>query len=296
VKGWDSKLLYKPYEGYLFILPWLLGFLIFSLWPMIYSIILAFSEYSIFAPMKFNGIANFREMFSEDKQFIDSLKVTVYYVVLSVPIRMVAALLVAIILNQKLRGISVYRTVYYLPSIVGSGVAMSVAWRMFLCRDGLPNVLLSYIGLGPFDFITSPDLGMGTLAMISAWQFGAAMVIFLAGLKAIPAELYEAARVDGSSRVQQFFKITIPLLSPTIFFNLVMSIIGSFQVFTQAFVITEGGPAYTTYVYVLYLYRTAFENFRMGYSSALAWILTIIVMGLTVIMFRTSNKWVYYES
>ncbi|MGB9678367.1 MAG: carbohydrate ABC transporter permease [Thermoanaerobacteraceae bacterium] len=287
--------LYRNYEGYLFISPWLIGFFVFMAGPMIYSFILSFMQYDIFTTMKFIGIKNFTDMF-RDSLFIKSLKVTIFYVFISVPLRLATALIIAMILNIGVRGMSIYRTIYYLPSIIGGGVAVSVMWKMLLSREGSLNTILSSIGLGPYNFLASPDLSLPTLSVIAAWQFGSAMVIFLAGLKQIPKELYEASTVDGATKIQQFFNITIPLLTPTIFFNLVMGMIGAFQVFTQGFIITQGGPANSTLFYVLYMYKVGFTQFRMGYASAIAWFLTIIILIITVILFRTSGKWVYYES
>ena len=295
-KGKNRNSLQRSYEGYLFIAPWLIGFLAFSLWPMINSAILAFADYNIFSGMTFIGLDNFRVMFTEDKMFGHSLLTTTIYVVVSVPVRLAAALLVALLLNQKIKGMSLYRTIYYLPSVLATSVAMLVTWKMVLSREGIVNKVLELIGLGPYDFLSNPDIALWTISFLAIWQLGSAMVIFLAGLKSIPTELYEAAVVDGSSSWQRFFRITIPLLTPTIFFNLVMGIIGVFQVFSVGFVMTRGGPANATYFYVLHLYRTAFESFRMGYASALAWVLAIIVMALTMLVFKSSDKWVHYEN
>ena len=296
MKGRKKTSLENPYEGYLFIAPWIIGFLLFSLYPMINSAVLAFTEYDIFSGMKFIGLGNFREMFTDDRMFVHSLSTTMKYVVISVPTRLIAALIVALLLNQQIRGMSVYRTIYYLPSVLATSVAMMVTWKMVLSRGGIANRVLALIGIGPYDFLANPDMALGTVSVLAIWQLGSAMVIFLAGLKAIPKELYEAAIVDGSSALQRFFRITLPLLTPTLFFNLVMGIIGAFQVFNVGFVMTRGGPAGATYFYVLHLYKTAFEGFRMGYASALAWILALIVMVLTLFVFKTSDKWVYYES
>lgn len=294
--GKNINSLERPFEGYLFIAPWLIGFLAFSLWPMINSAILAFADYNVFSGMRFIGLDNFRVMFTEDKMFGHSLLTTTIYVVVSVPVRLAAALLVALLLNQKIRGMSIYRTIYYLPSVLATSVAMLVTWKMVLSREGIANRVLGLLGLGPYDFLSNPDMALWTVSFLAIWQLGSAMVIFLAGLKAIPTELYEAAVVDGSSSWQRFFRITIPLLTPTIFFNLVMGIIGAFQVFSVGFVMTRGGPANATYFYVLHLYRTAFESYRMGYASALAWVLAMIVMALTLLVFRSSDKWVHYEN
>lgn len=280
----------------MFLIPWICGFLIFTLWPIVQSFLLAFSSYDIFSNPVFIGFQNFKEMFTEDGKFLNSLWVTFKYVILSVPIKLIAALAIAMILNQKIRGIGLYRTIYYLPSILGASVAMSVTWKMVLGHTGFVNQILRLVGLGPFNFLADPNLSLQTLAMMSAWQFGSAMVIFLSGLKNIPQELYEAAAVDGAKPWKQFIKITIPMLSPTILFNLIMNMIGSFQVFTEAYVITKGGPVDSTYFYVLHLYRMAFENFRMGYASALAWFLTVIIIIATAITFKVSDKLVYYEN
>lgn len=296
MKNSRKNSLERSYEGYLFIAPWLIGFLAFSLWPMINSAVLAFADYNIFSGIRFIGLDNFKEMFTQDKMFGHSLITTIKYVIVSVPLRLAAALLVAVLLNQKIRGMSYYRTIYYLPSVLATSVAMLVTWKMVLSREGIANKILEVIGLGPYDFISSPDMAIWTISSLAVWQLGSAMVIFLAGLKAIPGELYEAALVDGSSACQRFFRITLPLLTPTLFFNLVMGIIGAFQVFNVGFVMTRGGPANSTYFYVLHLYRTAFEGFRMGYASALAWVLALIIMALTLFVFKTSDKWVYYEN
>lgn len=283
-------------EGYLFLLPWLCGFLLFTIWPIIQSFLLSFTSYDIFTPPKFIGLQNFVEMFTSDRIFKKALWVTLKYVLMSVPLKLCMALFIAMVLSQKLRGIGIYRTIYYLPSILGASVAMSVTWKMVLGYDGFVNYFLGLFGLGPVNFLANPSLSLPTLAMISAWQFGSAMLIFLSGLKNVPQELYEAAEVDGARWWKRFIHITLPMLSPTILFNFIMNMIGSFQVFTEAFVMTRGGPVDSTYFYVLHLYRTAFENFRMGYASALAWLLTIIIVIVTAITFKISDHYVYYEN
>lgn len=283
-------------EAAVFLLPWLCGFLIFTLWPILQSFYLSFTSYDVFSEPKWVGVGNYVEMFTADRHFKNSLWVTVRYVLMSVPLKLVMALAVALLLNQKIAGMSVYRTVYYLPSILGSSVAMSVTWKMVLSRTGFVNQFLALLGLGPFDFLANPSLALGTLSMMSAWQFGSAMVIFLSGLKGIPQELYEAASVDGARALRKFRHITLPMLSPIILFNLIMNMIGSFQVFTQAYIVTKGGPVDSTYFYVLHLYRSAFENFRMGYASALAWFLAVLIMLVTAITFKVSDQFVFYES
>jgi multiple sugar transport system permease protein len=208
----------------------------------------------------------------------------------------VFALLVAVLLNQKIRGMHFYRTIYYLPSILGGGVAVSVMWQMLLSRDGAVNALLKVFGINGPNWLANPRTALYAIVIMSCWAFGSAMVIFLAGLKGIPDELYEAASVEGATPVRQFFYITLPLLSPVILFNLVMSLINGFQVFTQAFIMTNGGPLNATRFYVLYLYQNAFQYFRMGYASALAWILFFIIMVFTLLIFRSSAFWVHYQN
>lgn len=287
---------YNNKEAFLFLLPWIMGVLVFTIWPMIQSLWMSFTDYSIYGNPKFIGFDNYVEMFTGDRMFKTSLIITFQYVLLFVPVKTIAALLVAKLLNQKIKGMAIYRTIYYIPSIIGAGVAMAVTWKIVLSRTGFVNQLLDSIGLGPFDFLTSPDMSLGTLAMMGAWQFGSAMVVFLAALKQVPKDLYEAADIDGAGKVRQFFRVTLPMISSTILFNLIMGIINAFQVFTQVSVITNGGPADSTYVYMLHLYRTAFESHRMGYSSALAWILTLIILCFTLLIFLSSKKWVYYEN
>lgn len=287
---------YKNKEAFLFLLPWILGVVLFTVGPMVQSLWLSFTDYSIYSEAKFIGLQNFIEMFSEDRMFKHSLLITLRYVFLFVPIKLIAALLIAVLLNQNVKGMSVYRTIYYIPSIVGAGIAMAVTWKIVLSRDGFVNEFLRIFGLGPFDFLTNPKMSLTTLALMGAWQFGSAMVVFLAALKQVPRELYEAGDIDGAGKVNQFFKITLPMISSTILFNLIMGIINAFQVFTQVSVITNGGPADSTYVYMLHLYRTAFESHRMGYSSALAWVLTFIILAFALVIFKSSQKWVYYEN
>jgi ABC-type sugar transport system permease subunit len=287
---------YNNKAAFLFLLPWIIGVLLFTIWPMIQSLWLSFTDYSIYGSAKFIGLDNYKEMFFDDRMFKNSLIITLKYVIMFVPVKMVAALFVAILLNKKIRGMAIYRTIYYIPSIIGAGIAMAVTWKIVLSRDGFVNDILSIFGIGPFDFLTSPKMALGTLAIMGAWQFGSAMVVFLSALKQVPNELYEAGDIDGAGKIRKFFKITLPMISSNILFNLIMGIINAFQVFTQVSVITNGGPADSTYVYMLHLYRTAFESHRMGYSSALAWILTLIIFAFTVIIFWSSKKWVYYEN
>ncbi len=284
-----------PFAGYAFISPWLIGFLFLTAYPMGMSLYYAMSDYDLLSAPEWVGMQNFDAIF-EDRYFYKSISVTFLYVIWSVPLRLIAALLVALLLAQKLRGISAYRTAIYLPSLIGASIAVAVLWRNIFGLEGFVNSIVSMLGFLPKNWIGMPDTAMGTLVLLSVWQFGSAMIIFLAGLKQIPQELYEAASVDGASRVRKFFSITLPMLSPVILFNVVMGTISAFQMFTQSFIITNGGPMRSTYVYAVYLYETAFVEFRMGYASALAWILLTIVAAMTLLNFVVSKYWVFYEN
>lgn len=286
---------HEQIAGYVFIAPWFIGFIAFTLGPFIASIILSFLDYAMIGDAKFIGLANYRKMFFEDVRIGVSLLNTFYYVLVSVPLRQVIALSIAMLLDQKLKGIFIYRTIFYLPSVT-SGVATSILWsQIFGYRMGILNAVLSKVGITPQPWLTDLNLAMPTLIFISLWNVGTIFIIYLAGLQGVPIHYYEAAEVDGASDWQRFTRITLPLITPSIFFNVVMGFIGSFQVFTQAYVMTGGGPADRTLFYVLYLYFKAFRDFRMGYASAMAWILFFIIMALTLIQLTLSKRWVYYE-
>ncbi|MEK8128516.1 sugar ABC transporter permease [Paenibacillus filicis] len=281
--------------GYLFIGPWLLGFLFLTLWPMLQSLYYSFTDFSLLEPAKWIGLDNYKEM-STDRFFYNSLKVTFVYVLLSVPAKLFVALMVAMLMNRKIRGISFYRTLIYLPSLIGGSIAVAILWKNIFGLDGFVNHIVPLLGIDAKNWIGTPGTALGTLIILRCWQFGSAMIIFLAGLKQIPNELYEASSVDGASKLRQFFTITLPMLSPVILFNLIMGVIQSFQMFTSAFVITNGGPLNSTEVYALYLYQKAFTSFDMGYASALAWVLLIIIGIATSINFIASKYWVFYEA
>lgn len=292
LKGrWES-----PLAGYLFISPWLLGFLLLTLWPMIQSMYYSFTKYTLLDAPEWIGLRNYERIFADDEIFRQSLKITILFVVLSVPIKLFSALMVAMLLNKKIKGISVYRTFIYLPSLIGSSIAVAILWQNIFGMDGFINKFLGMLGIDGISWISNPKTALGTLIILVAWQFGSSMVIFLAGLKQIPAELYEASSVDGASKVRQFVSITLPMLSPVLLFNLVLQTIGSFQMFTQAFIITKGGPINSTYMYALYLYDRAFSRYEMGYASALAWILLVVIAVVTAIIFASSRYWVFYET
>jgi multiple sugar transport system permease protein len=280
--------------GYIFIAPFVLGFLFWFLIPALTSIWLVFQDWNMIKPPEFVGLDNFRKLLS-DRLFWQSLKVTTLYTVVSVPLSMALAFLLALLMNTKVRGITVFRTIYYLPSIVPA-VANAVLWAWILNSDfGLLNAFLRSIGLPKFRWLQETELALPALILMSLWGLGWAMVIYLAGLQGIPEVFYEAAEIDGAGRWAKLRHVTIPLMSPVIFFNLIMGIIGSFQVFTAGFLITDGGPQNATLFYVLYLYRNAFEYLEMGYAAALAWVLFFIIMGLTLLIFKYVGGLVHYE-
>jgi len=288
---WES-----PIAGYLFIAPWLIGFFVLTLRPMIQSVYFSLTDYSLLDEAKWVGFRNYVRIFTADDTFVQAMKVTFLYVALAVPLRLVSSLFFAMLLNQKIRGMSFYRTLIYIPSIIGSSIAVAVLWKNIFGKDGFINYFLGWFGIEGVSWISNPDTALGTLIILNAWQFGSTMVIFLAGLKQIPGELYEAASVDGATKVRQFFHVTLPMLSPVILFNLILGIINSFQMFTSAFIVTAGGPMNATYMYALYLYEKAFTHYQMGYASALAWILLVIIAVATALNFAVSKYWVYYES
>lgn len=289
--------------SYLFLLPWLIGLLIFTLYPMIYSLYLSFTEYNILQPPQWVGWRNFYIMFAgnaafpRDERFVNSLFVTFRYVFISVPLKLAFALFVAMLMNQKLRLIPFYRTVYYIPTLLGGSVAIAVLWRRLFSGDGVVNAILrGLFAADPPSWISNPKYALYTLILLSVWQFGSPMIIFLAGLKQIPNEYYEAASVDGAGKARQFFSITLPALSPIIFFNLIMQMISAFQSFTQAFIVSggNGGPLDSTMFYSLYLYIKGFGFSEMGYASAMAWFLLLIIAALTAFTFRLSKSLVSY--
>ncbi|MBD2864770.1 carbohydrate ABC transporter permease [Paenibacillus oceani] len=286
----------EPLWGYAFISPWLIGFFVLTIGPLSQSFYLSLTEYNLLELPNWIGLDNYKEILTEDGEFRKSLQVTLTYVALSVPLKLIFALLVALLLFRALRGMSLFRAVFYLPSLIGGSVALSAIWRNLFGMDGILNRIVGWFGFQGMDWINNPGTALYTLVLLAVWQFGSSMVIFLAGLKQIPRDLYESASVDGASKIRTFFAITLPMLTPIILFNLVMQIIGSFQMFTQAFIVTKGGPINSTLVYALYLYQKAFAYFNMGYASALAWILLVIIAICTALIFWSSRRWVHYET
>lgn len=282
--------------AYLFLSPWLIGLLCLTLGPILASLYLSMTSYDLFTEPEWIGLENYRTLFFEDQRYWTSLTVTFKYVVFSVPLKLAFALAVAMMLNRGLSGLGTYRSIYYLPSLLGGSVAIAIMWRQIFSYDGVINQILLNFGINGPSWISNPDYALYTLVSLAVWQFGSPMVIFLAGLKQIPQELYDAAAIDGAGPVQKFINVTLPLLTPIIFFNFVMQIIGSFQAFTPSFIISNGtgGPADSTLFYTLYLYEQGFTNFRMGYASAIAWILVGIIASATAASFFSARYWVHY--
>lgn len=302
--------------AYLFLTPWLVGFLVFTIYPMGHSLLLSFTDYDFTMPnsTQWIGFGNYIKMFGSvfglseftavtgevirvDPYYMKSLSVTLTYVFVSVPLKMIFALGVAMLLNQKLRGVPFYRAVYYIPTLLGGSIAIAVLWRKLFEKNGLVNDVLGALGFTNLPgWITNPDTALGVLILLSVWQFGSSMIIFLAGLQQIPQDYYDAASVDGGNKMQQFFYITIPLLSPVILFNLVIQMIGAFQAFTQAYIIGggRGGVLNSTLFYTLHMYIQGWTYHEMGYASAMAWVLLLIIGGLTLLVFRSSRAWVSY--
>jgi multiple sugar transport system permease protein len=287
----------KHLMGYLFISPWLIGFFLFTLIPIVVSFALAFTSYNVLSTPQWVGLDNFRQMFFEDRRYWNAVRATFLYVFASVPLRLLFALGVALLMNHTFRLIGLYRALYYVPSLVGGSVAVAVMWRLIFGNDGMINTLLAPLGIDGPNWLGSPRTVLIPLVALAVWQFGSPMLIFLAGLKQIPTELYEAAAIDGASTFKQFLRITLPMLSPVIFFNLVMQIISGFMVFTQGVIIApNGGPLQRALFYSVYLYEKAFAQREMGYASAMAWVLLLIIAFFTALVFTSSNSWVYYDS
>ncbi|MDX6292286.1 MAG: pectin-derived oligosaccharide transport system permease protein [Kribbellaceae bacterium] len=282
--------------AYLFLTPWLLGLLLITVGPMLASLYLSFTDYNLIQAPQWIGVDNFVRMLS-DQRLHNSLRVTFSYVLVSVPLQLALALLLAVVLDRGVRGMAFYRSVFYLPSLLGSSVAIAILWKQVFGTEGLLNQVLAPFGIAGKGWISDPSTALGTLVVLNVWTFGAPMVIFLAGLRQIPAMYYEAASVDGAGVLRRFRSITLPLLTPIIFFNLVLQIIHAFQSFTQAFVVSggTGGPSDSTMFYTLYLYDRGFGNFDMGYASAMAWFLLVIIGVFTAANFVASKYWVFYD-
>ena len=287
--GGDSK-----YLGLWYISPYIIGLILFTAFPFIASFYLSFTDYDLLSDPEWVGLDNYERLLTRDRTFSTSLRVTLTYVAITVPFKLVFALFIAVVLNYRLRGINLFRTAYYVPSILGGSIAIAVLWRYIFADTGLVNMIVTGLGGEPINWFGDPENALFTITLLRVWQFGSAMVIFLAALQSVDKTLYEAASIDGAGPWKIFRYITLPLITPVIFFNLIMQTVQAFQEFNGPFIITQGGPLRSTYFLPLYIYDEAFRSFDMGYASAIAWILFAIIMTLTLIAFWTSKKWVYY--
>ncbi len=285
----------RDYKGLIFIAPWLIGLLVFQLYPFIASLVYSFSDVTRSGSLEFIGFSNYIRLFTRDHDFINSLTVTIKYTLITVPGKITFALMIAVILNRSLKGINLIRTVYYMPSLLGGSVAVSILWKLMFMSDGIINSILGSLGIASVAWLGSPKVALTTICILEIWQFGSSMVLFLAALKQVPQQLYEAAAIDGARKHTIFFKITLPTITPIIFFNLIMQTITALQSFTSAFVITGGGPMKSTYVLGMKLYTEAFRNFKMGYASAISWVMFVMILGVTLLLFRSSTLWVQYS-
>ena len=293
-----KRFLTRNTPGFVFLTPWLIGFFCLALGPILASLYLSFTHYDMVGDPRWIGLDNYFYMFGRDRRFWKALGVTFSFVALAVPARLVMALAVAMLLDKGLKTISFYRAIFYLPSLLGASIAIAILWRQLFLADGVVNKVLALVGFEGPAWISDPHTALYTLVVLAIWQFGAPMLIFLAGLRGIPRDLYEAAEIDGTPKWRQFTRITLPLLAPVIFFNLVLQTIDAFKVFSPAFIISNGtgAPSDSLLVYTVFLFNEAFKFFRMGYASALAWVLLVIIAFFTALAFLSSKYWVHYEN
>lgn len=282
--------------GYVFIAPFIIGLIVFTAIPFFTSLYLAFTEYNILTPAKWVGLANFKKMFFEDKLFWKSFWVTFKFALIQVPVKLLVSLGVALILSRNSRAIPVYRAAFYIPSLMGGSVAVALTWKQMFAYKGAINAILGALGMEPVKWLSDPKTALGVLIGLGVWQFGSSMLIFLAALKNVPQSYHEAAIVDGAGPVRRFFKIVLPMITPIFFFNLVNQTIGAFQTFNSSYLISQGKPLNTTLYYGLHLYNRAFTYYEMGYGSAMAWFMLLVIAVFTALIFRSSSAWVYYES
>lgn len=282
-------------QGFLYVLPWLIGFLILQLYPFITSLYYSFCDYSILSEARFIGFDNYVKLFTRDREFWPAMFATLRFTAMTVPGKLILALIVALLMNQKIRGINLIRTIYYIPSLFGGSVAVCALWKLMFNDKGVINAFLQSLGIPTLSWLGSPDIAMTTICLMEIWQFGSSMILFLAALKNVPQHLYEAAEIDGAGKIRTFFHITIPQISPIILFNLLMQLIQALQNFTSAMVITRGGPVKSTYVLGLKLYMDGFSNYKMGYASATSWIIFTVILFATLLLMRSSTAWVHYD-
>jgi multiple sugar transport system permease protein len=290
-----KKFLYNEnVAGFICASPFIIGFLVFMIVPMIISLYYSFCDYDILSPPTWAGLSNYIKIFTDDSKFIKSTLVTLYYAFVSVPLRLIFALIIAMMLLRSSKLTPIYRAMYYLPSIIGGSVAVAILWKRMFAMDGVINNLLGMVGIETnFSWLGNTSTAIWTLIILAVWQFGSSMLIFLASLKQIPSSLYESANVDGAKKIAKFFKITLPLITPTIFFNLIMQTITGFLAFTQCYIITQGKPMDSTLFYAVYMYQQSFEFYNTGYASALAWVMLAILGLVTWLLFATKKFWVY---
>ncbi|MBF9035836.1 ABC transporter permease subunit [Rhodobacterales bacterium HKCCE2091] len=287
--GGDNRFL-----GLWYVSPYLIGLVLFTMFPFLASFYLSFTDYDLLTAPEWVGLENYERLVTRDRTFAKSLRVTLTYVFTTVPLKLCFALFIAVVLNYRLKGIGLFRTAYYVPSILGGSIAIAVLWRYIFADTGLVNMIITGFGGEPVNWFGDPGNALFTITLLRVWQFGSAMVIFLAALQSVDKSLYEAASIDGAGPWKIFRHITLPLITPVIFFNLIMQTVQAFQEFNGPFIITNGGPLRSTYLLPLYIYEEAFQSFDMGYASAIAWILFLIIMTLTLVAFWSSKKWVYY--
>lgn len=285
----------QGYMGFILVLPWLIGFCIFKLYPFVSSLVYSFTDYDLFRGVQnVVGFQNYIDAFTKAKN-VKALKVTFTYAFMTVPLKLIFALFIAYILNFKIKGVGLFRTAYYVPSILGGSVAIAVLWKALFKNDGVVNTILTMLGFESINFLADKNWALFIICLLRVWQFGSAMVLFLAALKGVPEDLYEAASIDGATKGRQFLSITIPLISPVIFYNLVTQLVQAFQEFNGPYIITNGGPRNATTLISVIVYNTAFKDYKVGMSSAMAWVMFVIVMILTIIAFVSQKKWVYYS-
>ncbi len=291
----SSKIAKRGHKAYIYILPWLFGLLVLQLYPFIASFLYSFTNYNAFGKMNFVGFDNYIKLFTKDREFYKSLRVTIVYSLMTVPGKILLSLAVAVMLNKARKGIGILRTIFYLPSLFGGSIAVAILWKLLFMDKGMMNSLLMALHVSPISWLGDPKVALATLSSLEIWQFGSSMVMFLAALKQVPQSLYEAASIDGANKVQSFFSITFPQITPIIFFTIIMQTINALQNFTSAFVITKGGPVKSTYMLGLKLYNDGFAYHKMGYASASSWIIFMLILTVTLILFGTQKFWVFYE-
>ncbi|KAF1291320.1 carbohydrate ABC transporter permease [Candidatus Enterococcus leclercqii] len=280
--------------GYVYILPWIIGFCLLTIWPFVSSLYYSFTDYNMIAEPSIVGIQNYLKLFS-DQEFVNSLIATLKYTAITVPVQLAFALFIAFILNFKLKAINLYRTAYYIPSLLGGNVAIAILWRFMFQPDGFINTFLETFGISPVSWLSTPGGAMAVIVLLKVWQFGSSMLLFLAALKEIPQDYYEAASIDGASKFRTFFSITVPLITPTIFFNLIMQLNNALQEFNGPYLVTGKGPLNSTYLTSMFIYDKAFKSFEMGYASAASWVLFLLIVIVTLVVFGSQKRWVYYS-